>query len=180
MSTKVRDLVYIAMMATLIIILGNIPGIPLGFIPVPIVLQNLAIMLAGVLLGAKRGTLSVLLFLLLGTIIPAFSGGSNTIPVLMGPTAGYVVSWIGVPLLIGTGLSKLPTKNPILTFVIIWLGGVLFVDVLGAIWLAHMTEMTLDAALWANLAFIPGDTLKAIVATLVAVKYSHVVKNSNS
>lgn len=177
MSTKVRDLVYIAMMATLIIILGNIPGIPLGFIPVPIVLQNLAIMLAGVLLGAKRGTLSVLLFLLLGMIIPAFSGGSNTIPVLMGPTAGYVISWIFAPILIGLGLSRISKKNPLLTFIVIWLGGVLFVDIVGAFYLSYMTEMTLDAALWSNLAFIPGDTIKALIATLVAVKYSHVVKN---
>lgn len=176
MTSKVRDLVYIAMMATLIIVLGNIPGIPLGFIPVPIVLQNLGIILAGVLLGARRGNFAVLLFLLLGVVIPAFSGGNNTIPVLMGPTAGYVFSWIFVPLLIGAGLAKISTKNFLLTFIIIWLGGVLFVDILGAIWLAHTTEMTLDTALWSNLAFIPGDTLKALLATLVSVNYRHLIK----
>ena len=51
---NVRDLLYIAMMATILVILGFIPGIPLGFIPVPIVLQNLGVMLAGVLLGWKK------------------------------------------------------------------------------------------------------------------------------
>ena len=175
MSSKVRNLVYIAMMATVIIILGNIPGIPLGFIPVPIILQNLGIMLAGILLGAKRGTLSVLLFLLLGMIFPAFSGGNHTIPVLMGPTAGYVISWIFVPLLIGIGLVKVPRKNFLLTFIVVWLAGVLFVDVLGAIWLAQATKMSLSAALWSNLAFIPGDTIKALLATLISVNYSHVI-----
>ncbi len=59
---NVRDLLYIAMMATILVILGFIPGIPLGFIPVPIVLQNLGVMLAGVLLGWKKGSLSILLF----------------------------------------------------------------------------------------------------------------------
>ena len=44
---NVRDLLYIAMMTTILVILGFIPAIPLGFIPVPIVLQNLGIMLAG-------------------------------------------------------------------------------------------------------------------------------------
>lgn len=56
---NVRDLLYIAMMATILVILGFIPGIPLGFIPVPIVLQNLGVMLAGVLLGWKKGSLSI-------------------------------------------------------------------------------------------------------------------------
>ena len=51
---NVRDLLYIAMMATILVILGFIPAIPLGFIPVPIVLQNLGVMLAGVLLGWKK------------------------------------------------------------------------------------------------------------------------------
>ena len=51
---NVRDLLYITMMTTILVILGFIPAIPLGFIPVPIVLQNLGIMLAGVLLGWKK------------------------------------------------------------------------------------------------------------------------------
>ena len=45
---NVRDLLYIAMMSTILVILGFIPAIPLGFIPVPIVLQNLGVMLAGI------------------------------------------------------------------------------------------------------------------------------------
>ncbi len=49
-----KELVKVAMMTTLIIILGFIPAIPLGFIPVPIVLQNLGVMLAGLMLGGKR------------------------------------------------------------------------------------------------------------------------------
>ncbi|VHD99103.1 biotin transporter bioY [Streptococcus pyogenes] len=52
-----KELVKVAMMTTLIIILGFIPAIPLGFIPVPIVLQNLGVMLAGLMLGGKKGNL---------------------------------------------------------------------------------------------------------------------------
>lgn len=69
---NVRDLLYIAMMATILVILGFIPAIPLGFIPVPIVLQNLGVMLAGVLLGWKKGSLSILLFYLLGMFLSSF------------------------------------------------------------------------------------------------------------
>ena len=50
---------------TVICILGLVPGIPLPFMPVPIVLQNIGIFLAGVILGRKYGALSVIIFLLL-------------------------------------------------------------------------------------------------------------------
>ncbi|WP_019772166.1 biotin transporter BioY, partial [Streptococcus sobrinus] len=82
---KTKDLVSVAMMTTLLVALSYVPAIPLGFIPVPIVLQNLGVMLAGCLLGGKKGSLSVLLLFLVGLVIPAFSGFSTTIKVLIGP-----------------------------------------------------------------------------------------------
>ena len=60
---KAKDITQIALMTAVIVILGMFPGIPLGFIPVPIVLQNMGVMLAGALLGPKKGTISVALFL---------------------------------------------------------------------------------------------------------------------
>ncbi|MEY8462330.1 biotin transporter BioY [Streptococcus merionis] len=167
---KTKDLTQITMMTTLMIVLGFVPGIPLGFIPVPIILQNLAVMLAGALLGAKKGTVSVLLVLLLGVFIPVFSGKSTTIPVLMGPTAGYVLAWVFVPLLIGWGLSRVEKGNPTLTFLVIWLAGVLFIDSFGALWLALYTQAPIGTTLVSNLIFIPGDTIKALLATLIALR----------
>ena len=48
---KTKNVALIAMMTAIIIVLGFVPPIPLGFIPVPIVLQNMGIMLAGAILG---------------------------------------------------------------------------------------------------------------------------------
>lgn len=159
------------MMATLLVVLGFIPALPLGFIPVPIVLQNLGVMMAGVILGGRKGSLSILLFFLVGLVIPVFSGLRSTIPVLTGPTAGYVIAWFFVPLLISYGVKLINKKNFIAIFLIVWLAGVLFVDVAGAIWLASYTNIPLDKSLLQNLVFIPGDTIKAIIAAVVAVKY---------
>ncbi|MGT2666267.1 biotin transporter BioY [Streptococcus rifensis] len=167
---KIKDLTQITMMATLMIVLGFIPGIPLGFIPVPIILQNLGVMVSGALLGPKKGTLAVVLVLMIGLFLPVFSGKSTTIPVLMGPTAGYVLTWLFVPALIGWGLSKVDVKNALLTFGVIWLAGVLFIDVIGAIWLAVYTQAPIGASLLANLVFIPGDTIKALLATIVVMR----------
>lgn len=167
---NVRDLLYIAMMTTILVILGFIPAIPLGFIPVPIVLQNLGIMLAGVLLGWKKGCLSILLFFLLGMFIPAFSG-STLFAVFAGPTAGYVVAWFFVPILINMILKVFKTSSFIGNLIAILLGGVLFVDVVGAIYLSVYIHTPLLTSLLSNLVFIPGDTIKAIIASVVAHKF---------
>ncbi|WP_271017936.1 biotin transporter BioY [Streptococcus agalactiae] len=166
-----KSLIQMAMMATLLVVLGFIPALPLGFIPVPIVLQNLGVMMAGVILGGRKGSLSILLFFLVGLVIPVFSGLRSTIPVLTGLTAGYVIAWLFVPLLISYGVKLVNKKNFIAIFLIVWLAGVLFVDVAGAVWLASYTNIPLDKSLLQNLVFIPGDTIKAIIAAVVAVKY---------
>ncbi|MEL6321465.1 MAG: biotin transporter BioY, partial [Cyanobacteria bacterium J06626_14] len=71
-----RDLVYIAVFAALVAALGLIPPIPLPFIPVPITAQSLGVMLAGAILGARRGACALLLFLVLVAIgFPLLSGG---------------------------------------------------------------------------------------------------------
>ena len=58
MTTK--HITFTAIMTAIIALLGLIPPIPLPFMPVPIVLQNVGIFLAGILLGKKYGTLSVI------------------------------------------------------------------------------------------------------------------------
>ncbi|CAM29503.1 biotin transporter [Streptococcus pyogenes] len=166
-----KELVKVAIMTTLIIILGFIPAIPLGFIPVPIVLQNLGVMLAGLMLGGKKGTLSVFLFLVIGLFLPVFSGSRTTIPVLMGPSAGYVIAYLLVPIVFSLLYRNWFSKSTPLAFLALLISGVVLVDVLGAIWLAAYTGMSLVTSLLSNLVFIPGDTIKAIIATIIAVKY---------
>lgn len=178
LSTK--DLVKVAMMTTLIIILGLIPAIPLGFVPVPIVLQNLGVMLAGLILGGKKGTLSILLFLVIGLFLPVFSGSRTTVPVLMGPSAGYVLAWLFVPLVFALLYRSWLARYRSLAFLAIFISGVLLVDLLGTIWLAVYTDMPLTRLLVASLVFIPGDTIKAVIATALAVSYKDSFLNTNS
>lgn len=172
-STK--TLSYIALMTTLLIVLGFIPAIPLGFIPVPIVLQNMGVMLIALLLGAKNGTIAMSLFFILGLVFPVFSGKATLIPVLTGPTAGYVVAWFLLPLVVYL-LRKVILKNHFLYhFMITWVAGVLFVDVLGAIWLSLYTGGSLQASLISNLVFIPLDTVKALLATYLFSRFKGLV-----
>ncbi|AVW09313.1 biotin transporter BioY [Lactiplantibacillus paraplantarum] len=175
----IKHLTQTAMVTALIIVLGFFPGIPVGFIPVPIILQNMGIFLAAELLGRKYGTMAVGLFLgLVALGLPLLSGGRGGAAVFLGPTGGYLVAWLLAPLLIGT-LIKMTRATESgywwLEVGIVWLAGILFIDVVGAGWLAIQSHMTLSAALLSNLAFIPGDLIKATLAVFIARRVRAVV-----
>lgn len=93
MST--RDLVLTALFAAIIVALGLLPPISLGFIPVPITAQSLGVMMAGVVLGARRGAIAVLIVLVLVAIgLPVLSGGRGGLAIFASPTAGFLIGWI--------------------------------------------------------------------------------------
>ena len=165
----VKDLTKIALMVTILIVFGLIPPIPLGFIPVPIVLQNLGVMLAGILLGGRKGTIAIALFMFLVALgFPLLSGGRGGFAIFASPSAGYFLGWFLTPLLISVGLKLVQNKNKWwLDFAVIWFIGVIFIDLAGTIWLNFSTGMGFGKALVANLVFIPGDTIKAILTTYI-------------
>lgn len=165
---KTKNVALIAMMTAIIIVLGFVPPIPLGFIPVPLVLQNMGIMLAGAILGSKRGFLSVIIFLLLVAVgLPLMTGGRGGIAVFVGATAGYIYAYPFAAALIGYELKKFSHSNFWLELLIVWVVGVIFIDILGAIGLTAIAHMPFIKALISNLVFIPGDTIKALVVVLI-------------
>ncbi|MFH2130143.1 MAG: biotin transporter BioY, partial [bacterium] len=98
-STQLRLTVYAALFAALISA-GAFMAIPIG--PVPIVLQNMFVLLAGVLLGWKWGAASVLIYLLAGAVgFPVFSAGRGGVAHLLGPTGGYLLSYIPAVIVAG-------------------------------------------------------------------------------
>ncbi len=88
---KTIDMVYVAMFAVLMAICSWI-SIPMT---IPFTLQTFGVFLAVGVLGGKRGSLSILIFILLGTVgIPVFSGFSGGVGVLLGATGGYIIGFI--------------------------------------------------------------------------------------
>lgn len=139
----------------------------------------MGIFLAAELLGRKYGTMAVGLFLgLVALGLPLLSGGRGGAAVFLGPTGGYLVAWLLAPLLIGTLIKMTRAMESgywWLEVGIVWLAGILFIDVVGAGWLAIQSHMTLSAALLSNLAFIPGDLIKATLAVFIARRVRAVV-----
>ena len=170
-EVKTRLLVYTALMTAIIAVMGFVPAIPLPFIPVPIVLQNIGIFLAGMILGRKYGTLSVLVFLLLVLCgAPLLSGGRGGIGVLMGPSAGFLIMYPVVTYLMGWMRDRhFNDLNVIKVFLIILIFGVVLLDVVGAIVMGFVIHMPISKALVLSLTFLPGDIIKAIIASIIAM-----------
>ncbi|MGK8524103.1 biotin transporter BioY [Nocardia asteroides] len=165
-----RDMAQIAVFAALIAALGLPGAITVGFSGVPITVQTLGVILAGAVLGARKGTAAVLVFLALTMIgLPLLSGGRTGLTALAGPSAGYLVGWIPAALFIGLCTARILPRYPIaLGLLINAVGGLLIIYVFGTVGLLLRTDLGLGAAITTNWAFIPGDLLKVVVATVVA------------
>jgi biotin transport system substrate-specific component len=169
-SLSARDLALVASFAALIAALA-IPGaIPVGGFPAPITLQTLGVMLAGSILGWRRGGLAVMLYLAMGAIgLPVFAGGKGGLGSFVGPTSGYLYGFVVGAVVIGwlveRRLPAYPTWWGASANVV---GGILAVYAVGIPVLSAVAGLSLAAATRANLYFVPGDLAKVVIATTVA------------
>ena len=104
---KIKNMLYAAMFAAIVAVLGLMPPIPLPFIPVPITLQTMGVMLAGSFLGKRLGFVSMLLVVVIVLLgVPILSGGRGGMAVLAGPTGGFFIVWPFAAFLIGFLVEK--------------------------------------------------------------------------
>ncbi|WP_336759885.1 biotin transporter BioY [Paenibacillus sp. USHLN196] len=170
MKLSLRGIVFSALMAAILVLFGYI-SIPIGFSPVPITLQTLAVMLAGGLLGPLYGFLSVTMVVLLTALGFPLLHGTGGLAVLLGPTGGYVMMWPISALLIGLLLARINIKGVtgfILAFIVFELFGSLLVYVSGVPWLAYAYKMDLpEAMIQGFYPYIIGDLIKAVFAAII-------------
>lgn len=164
-----RDIVYIALFAAISAATAIFPPITLPF-GVPIVVQSIAPLLAGSIIGAWRGALSILLFIVLVAIgLPLLSGGRGGIAPLLAPAGGFVFSWILVAAAVGWLIERRHGNAGLGYRIACNLFGALVISYpIGITWIACTTNMTLQAAAIAVCAFIIGDIIKVIVASVVS------------
>ena len=166
-----RDMVFVALFAAIMAACAVFPPFQAPFVPAPIIVQNIGVMLAGSILGARRGGLSMVLFVVLVAIgMPILTGWQGGFGVILGSTGGFILSWIPAAFVVGWLVEKywgrLNFWNLLLANVI---GGVLVVYAIGIPWLAVVANMEFGKALAGSSIFIPGDVIKAIIASAVAL-----------
>ena len=169
--SSARDLALVAVFAALIAALG-LPGVLMPFgTAVPITAQTLGVMLAGSILGGRRGAAAVAVFLLLVAAgLPLLAGGRGGLGVFAGPSAGFLLGWVPGAWVTGALVSAWRRG-----FALAWavvanaVGGIAVVYAMGIPVLAAVTDVTLTTALRSSWIFLPGDLIKVVVAAVIAL-----------
>ncbi|MFE3254340.1 biotin transporter BioY [Nocardia sp. NPDC059091] len=166
-----RDLAQIALFAAIMVVLGFFPLIQLPGAFAPFTSQTLGVILAGSILGAKRGALAILLFdVLVFAGLPVLPGGRGGLSVIMGPTGGFVIAYPIGALVIGLLTERLwRYYNLPIALLINFLGGAIVLYVIGIPWMAAAAHIALGKAITTSVAFLPGDVFKTVVGSLAAV-----------
>ena len=143
--------------------LGAHIAVPLGFTPVPMTLQTLFVLLAGLFLGPAAGAASQLLYLGLGLAgVPVFAMGAAGLPWLFGPTGGYLMAFPAAAALAGwiAGGNRHRVR---LGAALVAATALIFA--LGAGWLSVVTQLGPREVFLAGVQpFLPGAIIKAAIA----------------
>ncbi|MDV2682969.1 biotin transporter BioY [Alkalihalophilus lindianensis] len=169
---NLKQMLYAALFAALIGALGILPPIVLPISPVPITAQTAGVMLAGAVLGAKYGGMSLVVFVSLVAMgVPLLAGGRGGIGVLLGPGGGYILSWPIAAFIIGFLVEKYWHKMNIGRFILFNIvGGIIVVYAGGVTYLSFMTGLPWTTAAFQALIYIPGDLAKAVLAGVIAMQ----------
>lgn len=173
------DITLIALFTALIAVCSFIT-VPVG--TVPFTLQTFAVFVAAGLLGARRGTLSVVAYIIIGAIgIPVFSKMTGGVGVLTGPTGGFIIGFILTALIIGLLPRVIKVGDKRIKLVVLFISMLLGDAVcfaIGTVQFMVVMDMGLSATLGlCVIPFIIPDLAKMVVAIIVVdrvKKYVHI------
>ena len=178
---NISDIVISCFMAGFVAVLGVFPPISLFFCPTPVTLQSFGVMLAGCLLGAKKGGLALLIFLgMLSVGIPVLSllGG---IGLFFTPYGGYFLCWPLAAFCIGLLTEKNWAKMTFFKMLLInFIGGILIIYLFGIPWMAMFGKMRIVNSFYLSLTLLPVDLFKVFLASWIGMtfkKYYPLIKN---
>ena len=155
-SRRLRMMIFSSFFAALMVV-GAYIKVPIG--PVPIVLSNMFVLLAGLVLGTRWGLAAVAVYLLLGFVgLPVFSSGGGP-AYFVGPTGGYLIAYLPAVALAGA-LPRVGRPRPAKDLAGL-VAGTVVIYALGVPWLKVAADLTWKASLSLGLApFLIGDAIK--------------------
>ena len=161
-----------ALFAALSAVLSQL-AVPIG--PVPINMVHISVFTAAGLLGSKYGTVSQVVFVLMGAVgLPVFSNMSGGIGVIAGPTGGFIVGNVLCTLVAAFIISKRGRSVP--SLIIAMYAGYVFTYAFGIPWMMHITGMELVPTLIFMTSFLPGDALKVAVSVVLVRRLYTVIQ----
>jgi biotin transport system substrate-specific component len=165
-----RDLALVVTFAGFIAALGIVPAFqPPGF-SVPLTTQSMGVMLAGSVIGARRGFAALLLFLgLVALGLPLLAGGRGGLGVFAGPSVGFLLGYPVAAFVVGWVVERGGPRYPLWWGLVAnVLGGIVLLYAAGIAGIAAMAHLSVAAAAVSTWIFLPGDLVKVVVAAVVA------------
>ncbi len=165
-ALSIMQMTLIGVMTAVTCILAPLV-IPLPISPVPISFTNLAVYISLYVLGMKAGTISYLVYLLIGLVgVPVFSGFTGGPAKMAGPTGGYLVGFLFMALIAGYFIDRF-SRNYVLQVLGMILGTAVCY-LFGTVWLCIQMKLSFPAGLMAGVVpYLPGDAAKIVLAALV-------------
>lgn len=168
-----KKIVFTALFAALTAVCGFI-SIPVPGTPIPIVLQNMLVVLTGLMLGPVWGVAATVLFLAAGALgLPVFSGGTGGFARLMGPTGGFLYGYALATLVAGliAQRPKYGARTPVLRLVLATVLGFVVMYIPGVLHFMRVMDKTFSQTMTLCVVpYIPGDIVKMVVAVLLSSK----------
>lgn len=166
MNTKTKEITLTGLMAAVTCIAGPL-SLALPFSPVPISLTNLAIYFSVYILGMRRGTISYLVYLLLGLVgLPVFSAFTSGPAKLFGPTGGYLIGFIFMALICGYCIDR--WNGQVIMSFLGMAAGTAVTYGFGTVWLAYQSDLGFGEALALGVfPFVVGDLAKMVITLLI-------------
>ncbi len=162
-GTRERDAVLI-LAGALLTVLGAQLSIPVPPSPVPITGQTLAVVVAGSVLGARRGAASQLLYVVLGLFLPVYADGASGPHVVWGATGGYLIGFVVAAGVVGW-LAERGADRRLWVAALAFALGQLVIFGIGVPWLKVSADLSWSTAIHDGFAiFIVGGIIKAIAA----------------
>ncbi len=177
MRFTTKDLATTAVMTAIFCVLCPV-SIPIG--PVPVSLTTFVIFLGLYILGCKRCTVSVLIYILLGASgLPVFSGFQGGIAKLTGPTGGYILGFIPMVIVAGLIIDKIKNRPALCLAITVLSSWIVYIP--GSLWLSYSTGISFGAAMLTGVVpFIVFDIIKAFLAFAVGMGvYRRLLRSGN-
>lgn len=165
----------IVLVGVFVAIISICAWISIPMVPIPITLQILGVFITASILGAKLGTVSIIIYILLGAVgLPVFSNFTGGFGILLSPTGGFIIGFIFTALTIGIITSF---KNSILTNTLAMLLGLLLCYTFGTVWYCIYANVDfITAVLICVVPFLIGDAVKIATASILVTKLKKHIK----
>ncbi len=180
----------VALMAAVLCVLAPF-SIPIG--EIPITLATFAVYLTAAILGSKKGTASVLIYLLIGMVgVPVFSNFTGGAAKLAGPTGGYLIGYLPCAFLVGflaerefkaiknlNGVAK--NAFELIHSALAMVLGTVLCYLFGTAWFMYQMSETYTVAQALAICVVPYlafDTVKIVLATAIAVPIRKLLKKN--